>query len=64
MSFIEEWNQYNPEYAGVEHESLAASWGPHGTESLEIICKGSQCSLYVNLEDLKGLIRKVENFDG
>lgn len=63
MSFIEEWNKEYPESAGVESRTLAASWfpkDPYGTESLELICKVSGCSLFVKLEDLKELIRKIE----
>lgn len=66
MTFIEEWNSDIPEYTGVEHGTLAASWnpkGPYSTESLEIICKESGHSLYVSMSDLKELIRKVEQHD-
>lgn len=66
MSFIEEWNSEIPEYAGVEHGSLAASWNPNGsrgTESLEIVHKGSESFLFVSLEDLRGLIKEIDNYD-
>lgn len=66
MSFIKEWNENYPESAGVESGTLAASWfpkEPDGTESLELICKESECSLFVSLEDLKELIGKVEEYE-